>query len=70
MDDHNHETPVPVPADKQRIKMVQINLMFTCDTDEEAILVKHQVDHAIEAFPKIVASMTIGDRPNPRMQQG
>lgn len=46
-----------------RKKMVNLNLAFTCDTDEEALAVKAKVNAVVAEFPNIQVMFNITERP-------
>ena len=47
----------------ERKKMVNINLAFTCDTDEEALAVKAKVNAIVTEYPNIQVMFNITERP-------
>ncbi len=47
----------------ERKKMVNLNLAFTCDTDEEALTVKARVNTIVKEFPNIQVMFNITERP-------
>jgi len=47
----------------ERKKMVNLNLAFTCDTDEEALAVKSKVNAIVVEFPNIQVMFNITERP-------
>jgi len=47
----------------ERKKMVNLNLAFTCDTDEEALAVKAKVNAIVVEFPNIQVMFNITERP-------
>jgi hypothetical protein len=47
----------------ERKKMVNLNLAFTCDTDEEALAVKAKVNAIVTEFPHIQVMFNITERP-------
>lgn len=48
----------PTDTETKRVKIVQIQLQFIADTDEQAIAVKQVVAASIEAYPDV--QMTFG----------
>lgn len=47
----------------ERKKMVNLNLAFACDTDEEALTVKARVNAIVKEFPNIQVMFNITERP-------
>lgn len=62
MDNHDHVTPIQTSFTGERVKMVQISIMFRSDTDAEALEVKSLISEALKERKGMAISFTMQER--------
>lgn len=63
MAENTNATPTDVTTPEARRRLVNIQMVFSADTDDEALAVKKAVSAALEPWPKIALQFQIQEAP-------